>query len=287
MLPTRPAPSCGLALAALLATGCREDSSFGPGFAGGAGEEDSGGAVGDTWCWMVMPLWRKLVLLVVELPEGNWYPYGRYGSGFDISFATGGLAYDGSSVVLSGPESSPVWMQLDMSADAMVRRGQTRMLSVAWDDAHYFTFCYGDSGPEDAICLYPDYGALTSDAYSSRLPGPFHAYRIEAEQGRVWDVDGDTHEIDIYDVSDGSLLRSMTLEGDEPDAQVNGLSVAGNILHVLYDQYPLRAPDIARYDVATGSLIDVTDAPQNPDTCYRPPTGLWCATKSPPLPAQP
>ncbi len=228
---------------------------------------DTGPPPESTWCLTVDAAGQEMVLLEVELPSGDVQEIGRYSVGTTSSMHTGGLAYDGSSLVMSVYNGNNFqWLRVDLATGAGTWGPSTGSISVTWDGTWYLV-----AGSD--LAAYPDWSALIAGraAWTASASG---YSRVGAGDGGLFGAWHSTESVRVLDPVTGDYLSTLELE--DYDTWVWGIGYAGGYLHLIDDGRQESYQRIVRFDPDTGEQIDfISFAGTGWD-----PHGLWCSDKS-------
>jgi hypothetical protein len=218
-----------------------------------------------SYCWTVDAVGSQLALLEVGLPSGDIRELGRYSVGTTSRMYTGGLAYDGSSLVMAVCNGNDFeWLRVDLATGAGSWGPSTRTASVTWDGT-WFLVEYGSE-----MHAYPDWTAIISHAPKWSVSNYGYS-RVGAGDGVLFGTYHSTDTVGVLDPSTGVHLRNLTLEGF--DTWVWGIGYAGGYLHLLDDGREAPYQRIVRFDPDTGAHIDFISFA---GTGWEP-HGLWCS----------
>jgi hypothetical protein len=224
----------------------------------------------ETWCWTLGSWDGGAVLHAVELPSGNYGVYRRFllhPHGFS---STSGLAFDGEKIVAAayrsgGLDSGNHWLRLDMDSTEAAWGPRTRS-TVTWDGSQYLADFRGKG-----LCAFADWDSLV-DGNEGECIETGNTLRYAARNGEVFGAWFSTDVVEVYDWPTGDLVREVSLDGW--DNMVHGVSVVGDIIHIISSGEQLNERTVLRFSALNGEFLD--SATLTFEALDPAPSGLWC-----------
>lgn len=220
-------------------------------------------------CWTLAPTVDQLIIVEVDISTGTWTEVGRWGEWISPSFHTAGFALLGDELVTAGYNGNNFqWMAVDLVQDAVTWGSNTNETSVTSDGTDLIALC-----GNDAFCRYPDFTSLSAGSPSAVIPADLHASRLTTDGTSVYTAWHSADSIDVHDLATGVQLSTIWLQ--DWDTWIWGMSVVGDDLYLMHHDYG-QGNRFARFDVATGTLIEEAYIEDfGPDHTHNP-SGLWC-----------
>ena len=220
-------------------------------------------------CWTLSVTVGQLIVVEVDISAGTWSEVGRWGEWIDPSFHTAGFALLGDELVTAGnPGEGWRWMSVDLVQDTVTWGGNTDEMAVTSDGTDLIAMCEYDS-----FCRYPDFASLSAGSPSAVIPADIWATRLTTDGTSVYTAWHSTDTIDVYDLATGTHTSTIPLQ--DWDTWIWGMSVVGDDLYLMHRDNGF-GHRFARFDVATGTLLEeMYFGPFGPDHTHGP-SGLWC-----------
>lgn len=237
----------------------------------GPGTTDSTGGDGAVTCYYLEPRDSTVALLAVDLTSNAQREVTRWSGGPGSSFHTSALAYDGRTFVTPGYDGNGFsWYALDPSVREIRDLGGAGYASgVAWTGSDWLA-----PDTDDGLTLgrFSSLEALSGSSASCTTPGGQFT-RFAVAGNRIYGAWHSTDHVDVHELTTGTLVRSIPLEG-WGDNWVMGISVAGGALHVIGAWNGASSTTIASFNLESGarrSQVTLTDSVM--------PSGLYCTTR--------
>lgn len=231
-----------------------------------------------SWCWFLAP---------VDSFRPGGDGMGLYVAGMDSAtivetrrfdgptFSSLGIAYTGTTLVAGQGR----WYELDL-ATGDVRQGRRNSVEGAVAAVGVYDPNAGRTTLElvgllDAgLGIFPSFDALDLDRPRARVMLSGFT-RLQVDGTTLYGAWHSTHELEVFDLRDlGADPRIIPLEGF--DTWVNGIGVAGGMIHVLDGGRQLpgaRTQRLARFD-GDGRALSEVRIPS--DALGAGASGLWC-----------
>lgn len=218
-------------------------------------------------CFTLAPIAGSLAVLEVGMDSGTITERGRFGS-VTSSWNTSGIGLSNDRfVAMAYNGNNNATFVVDLNS-GLTRFGNANMGNVTAINDRIISNATGTLGlyrnPLELDNQNPvRLGASTSSNNRIALDG--------LELFTAWHS---TDTVDVVHALTGAAIRTISLEGY--DTWVHGMSVAGDMLHVIDDGRQLASQRIARFDPQNGTLINEVMIPRG--MASRAPSGLWCMT---------
>lgn len=236
-----------------------------------AGDDDDGDdddtSGRQVWCWTLTQAQQSLAVLEIDMASGDWFEYGRFGSGITQGFHSSyGMVRVGDTLVTAIRDEGGNYIQaeIDLGADTISYGGE----SWSWLAVHgtdLVSLCEGDQ----AMCVYEDFAAWCAGTTSDVVWGSFVGSRIGIADDEAFIGWHSTDQIDVHSYTDGTYQTTVHPEGY--DDWIHGISVVGNQMILMKDD------DIFRFDRETGAQLGQVSLEGVAPGWG--PSGLWCEIK--------
>jgi len=139
------------------------------------------------------------------------------------------------------------WVSIDIQSDSMLMGSATYETCLATDDGYLLSGC------ENGLCRYESFDDLNAGTSSDYVEIDVSGCRFTAVDGLLYRAQGSDSQVDVLDLSDGALIR--TIEPETWSGWTDGIGVAGDTLYLIHD-VDLENVEFSQFDLNDGSFRD-------------------------------